>query len=173
MFFIALFVACGVAMIVAGRELAPSDSVAAQTFRADPSCGSNLAAVTKRGACSVVTATVLVAEMRQHGFGGRTRPQTAFVALRFADGTFHDGQLVGSAGDVFVESVQSGAPARAQLFGTTLVRVASSGITAETADAPDYSADTDSEMPWVGVVLILVALLIFAARLRTVRRAGG
>ncbi|HEX3466759.1 MAG TPA: hypothetical protein VHT05_01520 [Candidatus Elarobacter sp.] len=169
MVFIALFLVCGIGMIVAGRQLAPTDSVAAQVFRTDPSCAANLSAVKSRGACTVVNAMVLSAEMQYHGFS-RTRARTPVVALRFADGTFHDGVLVGSDGDFFVDSVKSGAPARAQLFHDTLVRVASSGSMAETSDAPDYSAESDSEMPWVGAVLIGAALLIFGARLYAVRR---
>ena len=169
--FAAGLLALGIMFIVFGRELAPRDNAAANAFRADPSCRAELTTVPPPGECTVVAGTVLVAEMRAGGFG-RTRSRTPYVYLRFADGSAHSDDLVGSDGRDFVESVRSGAPARAQLFRGTLVRVASGNSAAETLSAPDVSATADSEMPWVGAVLIAIASLFVFGGLRSARRPG-
>ena len=162
--------ALGIAFIVFGRQLAPADTVAAQAFRTDPSCTAPLSAVVPPGNCTVVAATVLVAVMRVGNAMGRTRSRTPYVYLHFADGSTLSDDLEGSDGRDFVQSVHSGAPARAQLFRGKLVRVASGRSTAETISAPDVSAATDAEMPWVGAVLIAVASLFAFAGLRGARR---
>jgi hypothetical protein len=160
--------AIGIMFIASGRQLAPRDRAAAEVFRTDPSCTAALSADAPPGACEVVAAQVLVAEMRMSGFS-RTRSKTPYVYLRFADGTFRNGDLDGSDGRDFVESVKSGAPARAQLFRGTLVRVASGNASAETDAAPDISAAADSEMPWVGGALIAIAALFAFASARALR----
>lgn len=165
-----VLIGLGVMLFSAGRQLAPGDEAAARVFRTDPSCSANLTAAAAPGACTVVDAIVLSAEMRVTGFG-RTRVHTPMVSVRFADGTIHEAELDGSAGDVFVYGVLSGARARAQSFRGTLVRVASGDSAAETVSAPDVGAETDREMPWGGVASILAALLIVIARFRFVRRS--
>lgn len=162
--------AIGAMFIASGRQLAPRDRAAAYVFRTDPSCTAPLSADVRPGACMAVSAQVLVAEMRMSGFS-RTRGKTPYVYLRFADGTFGNGDLDGSDGRNFVESVKSGAPVRAQLFRGTLVRVASGNASAETDAAPDISAAADSQMPWVGGGVIAVAALFAFASVRALR--GG
>ena len=161
--------AIGIMFIASGRQLAPRDRAAAEVFRTDPSCTAPLSADVPPGACNVVTAQVLVAAMRTGSFA-RTRSKTPYVYLRFADGTYQTADLDGSDGRDFVASVKSGAPARAQLFRGTLVRVASGNASAETDAAPDISAAVDSEMPWVGAVLIAIAAVFGFAAVRAARR---
>lgn len=165
-------IALGIMFVVFGRQLAPQDSEAAQVFRTDPSCTAALSAVVRPGACNVVDATVLVAAMRRGGGMSRTPSYTPYVYVRLADGTTQHDDLDGSAGRVFVSFVRSGAPARAQLFRGTLARVASGDNLAETESAPDVTATSDSEMPWVGAVLIAIAALFVFGGLRAGRRAG-
>lgn len=149
--------------VASGLQLAPRDRAAAQAFRTDRSCAVPLSGNPPPGDCTVVAAKVLVAEMRTGG-SGRTRSRAPYVYLRLADGSFQTDDLDGSDGRDFVESVNSGAPARAQLFRGKLVRVASGNSSAETISAPDVSAATDSQMPWVGGGLIVIAaLFVFAA----------
>jgi hypothetical protein len=166
-----LLIAFGLAAVSAGRQLAPESNAAAQLFRSDPSCVDDLTARVPAGACKTVAATVLLAEMHTSG-SGKTPARTPFVHLRYADGTFHDAELDGGAGEVFVYSVPSGALARAQIFRGDLVRVTSGNSTAETVSAPDVNAETVGELPWVGAAAIVSALLIFVARIYVVRRAG-
>jgi hypothetical protein len=163
------FFALGVGFVISGNQLAPRDGAAANAFRTDPSCTAALTAAAPPGDCTVVTATVLVAEMRM-GPWGRPPSRTPYAYLRFADGSMHSDDLDGSDGRDFVESVRSGAPARAQLFRGKLVRVASGSSSAETVSAPDVSATADSEMPWVGTVLIAIAALFAFFGLRGARR---
>jgi hypothetical protein len=170
--FAAAFLAVGIMFIVFGRQLAPRDNAAAQVFRTDPSCTAPLTVAAPPGECTVVAATVLVARMRMSNSMGRTRGRTPYVYLHFADGSAHSDDLVGSDGRDFVESVRSGALARAQLFRGTLVRVTSGRSSAETISAPDYSATTDSQMPWVGAVLIAIAALFGYGGFRATRRTG-
>jgi hypothetical protein len=167
-FAVGLF-ALGVGFMVAGKQLAPRDAAAAKAFRNDPSCAAPLTTVAPPGDCTVVAATVLVAEMRM-GPWGRPPSRTPYVYLHFADGSAHSDDLQGSDGRYFVESVRSGAAARAQLFRGQLVRVASGNATAETVSAPDVSAATDSEMPWAGAVLIAIAALFAFFGFRGARR---
>jgi hypothetical protein len=168
--FAAGLLALGIAFIVFGRQLAPGDTAAARAFRTDPSCTAPLSAVAPPGDCTVVTATVLVAAIRMGNSLGRTRNRAPYVYLRFADGSAQTDDLVGSDGRDFVASVRSGAPARAQLFRGKFVRVASGSSAAETISAPDFSAATDSEMPWVGAVLIAIAALFAFFGFRGARR---
>jgi hypothetical protein len=161
--------ALGVGFMLAGKQLAPRDDAAARAFRTDPSCTAPLTSDAPAGDCTVVTATVLVAEMRV-GPWGRPPSRTPYVYLHFADGSIHTDDLVGSAGRDFVESVRSGAAARTQLFRGKLVRVASGSSSAETVAAPDVSAATDSEMPWAGAALIAIAALFAFFGLRGMRR---
>jgi hypothetical protein len=165
-----VLVVLGVMFVSAGRALAPDANAAAQVFRSDPSCAADVTARAPQGACKTVAATVLLAEMRLSG-NGKTPVRTPLVHLRYADGTFHDAELDDGGGDIFVYSVPSGALARAQLFRGDLVRVTSGSDSAETVDAPDVNAETAGEMPWVGATAIVVALLIFIARLYVVRHA--
>ena len=165
-------VALGIMFIVFGRQLAPQDNEAARVFRTDPSCTASLSAVAPRGPCSTVDATVLVAATRRGGGMTRTPSYTPYVYVRLADGTTQHDDLDASAGDVFVYSVHSGARARAQLFRGTLVRVVSGDNSAETESAPDVSLTSDSEMPWVGAVLIALGALFVFGGLRAGRRAG-
>jgi len=165
-------IALGIMFIVAGRQLAPQDNEAAQVFRTDPSCTASLTAVVRPGACTIVDATVLVAATRRGGGMTRTPSYTPYVYVRLADGTTQHDDLDGSAGDVFADSVHSGARARAQLFRGTLVRVLSGDDAAETISAPDVSLTSDSEMPWVGAVLIGIAALFVYGGLRVGRRAA-
>jgi hypothetical protein len=160
----------GLASLSAGRQLAPESNAAAQVFRTDPSCAPDLTVRVPPGACKTVAATVLLAEMRLSG-NGKTPVRTPLVHLRYADGTFHDAELDGGSGEVFVYSVRSGALARAQLFRGDLARVTSGTSTAETVSAPDVNAQTVGELPWVGAAAIVGALLLFGARLYVVRRA--
>jgi hypothetical protein len=148
----------GVMFIASGLQLAPRDRAAAQAFRTDRSCTARLSRDAPPGECTVVTAQVLVAEMRT-GSSGRPPSKTPYVYLRFTDGTMHRADLDGSDGRNFVETVNSGAPALAQLFRGQLVRVASGSSSAQTDSAPDIGATNDSQMPWVGVGLIAVAAL--------------
>jgi hypothetical protein len=171
-FFPIVFIVFGLTFLWAGRQLAPESNAAAQVFRSDPSCTADLTAVVPPGACTTVAATVLLAEMRTRYEGGKTPIRTPLVHLRYADGSFHDAELDGGAGEVFVDSVPSGALARAQLFHGDLVRVVSGNDSAETVSAPDVDADTVNSMPWAGAVAIAVALLIFFARVFYLRRAA-
>jgi hypothetical protein len=165
--------AAGTGFIVSGRALAPADTSNARTFRTDPSCTAPLTGAAPSGACSVVAAKVLVAGMRRTGGLSRTHGNTPFVYLHFADGSPHQDDLEGSAGRDFAESVRPGAPARVQLFRGTMVRVASGSSSAETISAPDVSARTDSEMPWVGAVLMVIGGLFAFGGIRSMRRAGS
>lgn len=171
-FFPIVFVVFGLTFLWAGRQLAPQSNAAAQVFRSDPSCTADLTARVPQGACTTVAATVLLAEMRTRYTGGKTPVRTPLVHLRYADGTFHDAELDGGGGEVFVYSVRSGALARAQLFRGDLVRVVSGSSSAETVSAPDVDADTVNSMPWAGAVAIVLALLIFFARVYYLRRAA-
>jgi hypothetical protein len=166
-----LFLAVGMMFVASGIQLAPRDNAAAETFRTDRSCVASLSVDAPRGACNVVTAQVVFAAMRTGSFA-RTRSKTPYVYLRFADGTTQTVDLDGSAGRDFVETVQAGAPARAQLFRGTLVRVVSGNSSAETDAAPDISATADSQMPWVGAVLIAIAAAFVVAALRAARRTS-
>ncbi|HWT06864.1 MAG TPA: hypothetical protein VN224_13965 [Xanthomonadales bacterium] len=161
--------ALGMMFIVSGLQLAPRDRAAAAVFRTDPSCTAPLSADPPPGECTVVVAQVLVAAMRT-GSAGRPPSKTPYVYLRLADGTFQTGDLIGSDGRNFVETVNSGAPARAQRFRGKLARVASGNSSAETDSAPDVSAAADSQMPWAGGALIVIAALFaFAAAVRAAR----
>ncbi len=164
-----VLLAFGIMFIAFGLQLAPRDRAAAEAFRTDRSCTAPLSAAAPPGDCTVLAAQVLVAAMRTGGMG-RTRSRTPYVYLRFADGTFRSGDLDGSAGRNFVATVQSGAPARGQLFRGTLVRVTSGNASAETDAAPGISAATDSQMPWVGGGLIAIAALFALAAMRAARR---
>ena len=162
--------AFGMMFIASGLQLAPRDRAAAQAFRTDRSCTAPLSAGAPRGDCTVVGAEVLVAEMRT-GSSGRPPSKTPYVSLRFADGTIRRADLSGSDGRNFVETVSSGAPARAQLFRGELVRVVSGTSSAETDAAPDIAATNDSQMPWAGGGLIAIAALFAVAGARSVLRA--
>ena len=156
--------------IASGRQLAPRDRAAAEMFRTDPSCTAPLSADVPPGACKVVAAQVLVAAMRTGGFA-RTRSKTPYVYLTSRGRNVSDGPSSTDPTDGdFVESVKSGARARAQLFRGTLVRVVSGSSSAETDAAPDISAAADSEMPWVGAVLIAIAAVFGFAAVRAARR---
>ena len=163
--------AFGMMLIASGLQLAPRDRAAAQAFRTDPSCTAPLSGGSPPGDCTVVVAQVLVAAMRT-GSSGRPPSKTPYVSLRLADGTFQTADLDGSDGRNFVETVNSGAPARAQLFRGKLVRVASGNSSAETDSAPDVAAATDSQMPWAGGGLIVIAALFAFAAVRAARRAS-
>lgn len=165
--------ALGIAFAMAGVQLAPQDSIAAKEFRTDPSCTAAFTGGVRPGACSVVKATVLVAGLRRGGGFSRTPSETPFVSVRYADGTIHQDDLNGAAGNTFALSVPSGSAARVQLYRGTFVRVAAAGSSAETESAPDVSATSDSEMPWVGAVLIVIAGLFVFAGIRAGRRAAG
>ena len=169
--FALIFAAAGIGFFVSGRTQAPADSAAAQVFASDASCAAALSTAAPRGNCTVSAAMVLAVEMRYHGIG-RTRAKDAYVTVRLADGTIDEAELDGSDGDLFVYSVQSGAPARAQFFRGTLVRVVSGDSSAETMDAPDVSAQADSEMPWVGAALVALALLFVFLGVRALLRPG-
>lgn len=157
----------------AGRATVPRDDIDARRFLTDPSCAAAAAGAEMRGACTWEPVTVLSARMRVRGFG-RTRTGEPHVAVRRADGTIVDGVLNGSAGRVFVEFVRSGAPARAEFYRGTLVRVVSGSDAAETEDAPDATATSDLEMLWAGAIMLLAgALIAVAAFARRRRRAGG
>jgi hypothetical protein len=184
--FAAGFLAVGIGFIAAGRQLGPQDRVTAQVFRTDPSCGASLVAVARavaasgnsttagpRGNCTVVAATVLAAVNRRNNSFTRTPSYTPVVYLRFPDGTTHDDTLDGLDGRSFVDTVRTGALARAQLFRGTLVRVASGTSTAETTSAPDVNAATDSQMPWVGAGLVVIAGLLTFFGVRGMLRVGG
>jgi hypothetical protein len=160
--------ALGIMFIASGLQLAPRDRAAAAVFRADPSCTASLSARPPPGECTVAIAQVLVAAMRT-GASGRPPSKTPYVYLRLADGTFETGDLDGSAGRNFVETVNSGASARAQLFRGKLVRVVSGSSSAETDAAPDIAAATDSQMPWAGGALIGIAALFAFAAVRAAR----
>ena len=166
------FVVLGILFIVSGFQLRPQDDEAAQVFRTDPSCTATLSAVVRPGACTIVNATILVAAERRGGGMSRTPSYTPYVYVRLADGTTQHDDLDGGAGSVFVDFVHSGAPARAQLFRGTLVRVVSGDNSSETISAPDVSLTDDSEMPWVGGGLIVIGALFFYAGLRAGRRAA-
>jgi hypothetical protein len=158
--------ALGIMFMVSGRELAPGDRAAAQAFRTDRSCTASLSADAPPGNCTVVAAKTLFTAMRT-GSSGRIRSRTPYVYVRLADGTSYTDDLDGSDGRYFAESVKPGAAARVQFFRGKLVRVASGGSSAETISAPDVSATTDSQMPWVGAGLIVIAALFaFAATRR-------
>jgi hypothetical protein len=165
-----LLVALGMMFVTAGRQLRPRDEAAAAVFRTDPSCTADLRASVTPGACATVDATVLSAEMRVSGMG-KTRVHTPLVSVRFEDGTIHDGELDGGARNVFVYTVRSGARARAQTFRGTLVRVTAGDDSAETVSAPDVAAETTRELPWVGAVAMIAAVLIVIARMLVLRRA--
>jgi hypothetical protein len=167
--FPALLVIFGVVALWAGRQLAPQTTADAAVFRSDPSCAREAPAGGPRGACQTVVATVVGAEMRESG-SGKTRVHTPMVLLRYADGTFHEAELDGGAGEIFVYDVASGTPARAQLFRGELVRVTAGNDVAETVSAPDVNAATVGEMPWVGSVAIVAGLLIFGARIYVTSR---
>ena len=83
-----------------------------------------------------------------------------------------DVELDGSSGGTFVYGVASGARARVQYFRGNVVRVTSGTSAAESVDAPDVDADTVGQLPWVGIVAILVAVLMVFARIVVVRRSG-
>ncbi len=171
--FAALFAAIGAAFVVSGARLGPADHPAAQAFRTDPSCAT--AALTASspspGACTVVNATLVAAGIRVRYAGlSRTPTRTPWAMLRFPDRTSHDVELQGGAGSVFAESVTAGAPARVQLYASTIARVASGGNAAETIDAPDVNAQTDSEMPWVGLAFLAGSALCVWGSVRTTRR---
>jgi hypothetical protein len=162
----------GIAFLSAGKQLAPDANSAAQVFRSDPSCTANLNVTPPAGACTVVDATVLSAEMRVIGYGGKTRPETPYAYVRDANGRMSDVELDGSSGGTFVYGVASGARARVQYFRGNVVRVTSGTSAAESVDAPDVDADTVGQLPWVGIVAILVAVLMVFARIVVVRRSG-
>jgi len=162
--------AFGTMFIASGLQLTPRDRSAAQAFRTDASCTARLSADVPPGVCTVVVAQVLVAAMRT-GTSGRPPSKTPYVYLRLADGTFQTGDLDGSAGRDFVESVNSGAAARAQLFRGKLVRVASGNSSAETDAAPDIAALNDAQMPWFGSALIAIAAVFGFAAMRALGAA--
>jgi hypothetical protein len=164
-----ILVTFGLSAVTAARQLAPQTTSDAAVFRSDPSCAPDASADTPSGACSNVPATITVAEMRDSG-NGKTRVHSPMVYLRYADGTFHEAELDGSSGDVFVYSVAPGASARAQLFRGELVRVTAGKDSAETVSAPDVNAKTVGEMPWVGATAIVLALLILGLRIYVMRR---
>jgi hypothetical protein len=167
-----ILILLGIAFLYAGNQLAPDANSAAQVFRNDPSCSANLNVVRPPGECTVLDATVLGAEMRVTGFGGKTRPETPYASVRDSNGHISDVELDASSGDVFVYGVASGAKARVQYFRGNVVRVASGTTTAESVDAPDVDADTVSQLPWVGMFAILFAVLMVVARIVFVRRSG-
>jgi hypothetical protein len=168
-----ILVLAGVAFLSAGKQLAPDANSAAQVFRSDPSCTANLNVTPPLGACTVVDATVLSAEMRVTGYGGKTRPETPYAYVRDARGRTSDVELDSDSGGVFVYSVSSGARARVQYFRGNVVRVTSGTTSAESVDAPDVDAATVGELPWVGIVAILVAVLMVLARIVVVRRSAA
>jgi hypothetical protein len=153
----------------AGKSSGPHDEAQAKAFMQDPSCSAAAIAAEPPGACTSKPVIVLSAEMRESGFS-RTRTHTPIVAMRFADGTFDEEQVDGSAGNVFVYSVRSGAPGRAQLYRGSVVRIVSGDDSAETVTAPDVAASSDTEMVWAGVVMTAVAALVLFATFRTPKR---
>ena len=167
-----VLIIAGIAFLSAGKQLAPDANSAAQVFRSDPSCTANLDATAPLGACTVVDATVLSAEMRVSGYGGKTRTKKPYAYVRDANGRMSDVELDDSSGGTFVYSVASGARARVQYFRGNVVRVTSGTSAAESVDAPDIDAETVSQLPWVGIVAILVAVLMVLARIVVVRRSG-
>ncbi len=163
--------ALGIGFIVSGRQLAPNETADAKVFRTDPSCTAPLtSAVAAKGDCTVVTAAFVVPGVRRGGGMSRTPSETPYVYVRFADGTSQTDDLEGSDGRWFASSVRPGSPARVQLFRGKLVRVASGNSVAETISAPDVSATTVSQMPWVGGVLIAIAALFALGGVRSMRR---
>ena len=169
--FAAGFLAVGIALIVFGRQLGPHDDAAAKVFRTDPSCTAPLGAATPPGACTVVAATVVVAGERASNAFTRVRTSTPYVYLRFADGRTESDDLEGGDGRFFADTVRPGAPARVQFFRGALVRVAAAGAVAKTLAAPDVSAQADSEMPWVGALLIVIAALFAYGGIRSSARS--
>lgn len=165
--------ALGIGFAMAGIQLAPQDSIAAKEFHTDPSCTAAFSGGVRPGACSVVNAMVLVAAVRTDPGFTRTPSRTPYVSVRYADGTIHRDDLDGGAGMTFALSVHSGAAARVQLYRGTFVRVIAEGSSAETISAPDVSATDDSEMPWVGAVLIVIAGLFVWGGFRAGRRASA
>jgi hypothetical protein len=149
----------------AGKSSGPHDAAEANAFRADPSCRAAAIVAEPPGACTSKPIVVLSAEMRESGFS-RTRTHTPIVAMRFPDGTFDEEEVDGSGGDVFVESVRSGAPGRAQFYRGSVVRIVSGDDAAETVTAPDVAASSDTEMVWAGVVMTAIAVLILFATFR-------
>ncbi len=168
-FFPLLLVVFGLTSVFVGRQLAPQTNAAAKVFRDDPSCGADLHARTPPGACTTVDAQLLGAEIRKSG-NAKSVVRTTFISVRYEDGTIHEAQLDGSAGDIFPYFVKSGAPTRVQLFRGTIVRVTTGTTSAETIDAPDVNAESVSEMPWVGTIAIVVALLIVGLRIYVLTR---
>ncbi len=167
---VALIVAGGL-FFWAGKSSGPHDAAEARAFRADPSCNAAAIAAEPPGACTSKPIVVLSAEMRESGFS-RTRTHTPIVAMRFADGTFDEEEVDGSAGNVFVESVRSGAPGRAQLYRGSVVRIVSGEDSAETVTAPDVAAASDTEMVWAGAVMAALAALVLYAGFRAPRPSG-
>jgi hypothetical protein len=155
----------------AGKSSGPHDAAEAKAFRADPSCSAAAIAAEPPGACTWKPMTVLSAEMRESGFS-RTRTHTPIVAMRFADGTFDEEEVDGSAGNVFVESVRSGAPGRAQVYRGSVVRIVSGEDSAETVNAPDVAASSDTEMVWAGVVMAAIAALVLYVAFRAPRMSA-
>jgi hypothetical protein len=164
-----VLIGLGLAFVSAGRQLAPQSNADAAAFRSDPSCAPDLTVRAPRGACTTIDATVVGADVRQSGTG-KTPVRTPFAVLRFADGTFHEVELDAGTGEVFVYSVASGARARVQLFRGNVVRITAGTDNAETVAAPDVDAANVGQMPWVGAVAIVAAILIFGARVYVTRR---
>jgi hypothetical protein len=162
--------ALGIMCVVAGLQLTPRDRATAQAFRTDRSCAVPLNDTAPPGDCTIVVAKILYTAMRT-GSSGRMRSRTPYVYVRLADGTSYTDDLDGSDGRTFAETVNAGAPARAQLFRGKLVRVVSGSSSAETVSAPDVTATNDAQMPWVGGALILLSAPFAVAAVRAMRRA--
>jgi hypothetical protein len=163
------FLAFGITSIVFGRQQSPDANADATIFRTDPSCAVLTSAVASKGACTVVDATVIVAGKRDNHHFTRVPSYTPYVFLRFADGTTRTEDLDGRDGDWFGDTVRPGAPARVLFFRGTLVRVVSGKTSAETISAPDTTATAVSQMPWLGVVLIVIGGLFAFGGVRSMR----
>lgn len=168
-----VFVFFGLMCFAAGAYLAPGTNEAARAFRTDPSCSADLRTNVPPGNCAIVDATVVYAVMRETRPGtSRTLVHTPYASVRTADGRTYDAELDGGAWNRFVDDARSGAPARAQTFRGTLVRITSGNSSTETTDAPDVNQKTTNEMPWVGAVSIAIAVLIVVLRAVALRRTA-
>jgi hypothetical protein len=155
--FALILFAVGAAFVWVGATPAPDDDAAADVFASDPSCAASLRRDVPAGACRTLDATVDGTAKRYHHNFVRVQTHDDYVFLRFSDGTAHEGEL--DDGDVFVDAVKSGDPARVQQFHGLIVRVMAREVTVETTSAPDATARAKAQEPWAGGILIAAALL--------------
>jgi hypothetical protein len=174
-FMYAICVAClalGLGVAVSAMRVSGADDATARAFRADPSCGADLAAAraAAAGACRVEDAVIESAT--EFRLGSVRHPHADDVVAVRIGAVHRRVHLAASNGGTFVHAVAADAPARVQLYGTTIVRIEANGVTAQTLSSPDVAASANAQMPWVGAGIAGIGV-VFGIAATALRRGNA